>query len=104
MHLYTLHIKLQILVLAACWSVVFASDDSCHEGICELANCTQANEIQCEPNEMVVPNATECGCCYGCVRMLCMMIITITMDVISTKTISLNYLWCFALWLIIVVF
>jgi hypothetical protein len=93
-HLYTLQIKLQILVLAACWSVVFGFDVSCCEGICELANCTAANEIQCEPNEMVLPNATECGCCDGCVRMLGMMIITIIMDVFGTKTISLNDLWC----------
>jgi hypothetical protein len=104
MYLYTLQIKLQIFVLAACWSVVFAFDVPCYEGICKHANCRPATEIQCEPNEMVVPNATECGCCDGCVRMLGILIITIIMDVFSTKTISLNDLWCCALWLTIVLF
>jgi hypothetical protein len=104
MHLYTLQIKLQILVLAACWSVVFAESYICSEGICEYEQCTPANKIQCEPNKMLVTNATYCGCCDGCVNMIGMMIITIIMDVFSTKTISLNDLWCCALWLTIVLF
>jgi hypothetical protein len=103
-YLYTLQIKLQILVLAACSSVVFAASDHCTPSACKLQICKSATEIHCGPNEMVVPNATDCGCCDGCVRLRGMMIITIIMDVFSTKTISLIYLWCCALWLTIVLF
>jgi hypothetical protein len=106
MYLYTLQIKLQILVLAACSSVVFAQRNNCHEGDCSEARCTPATELHCRPNEMVVANSStsECGCCPSCIKMLCMMIITIIMDVFSTKTISLNDLLCWALWLTIVLF
>jgi hypothetical protein len=101
MHLYTLQIKLQILVPAACSSVIFAFPVPCFEGICSKVTCRPANELQCDTNKMVVTNASECGCCEGCIKM---MIITIIMDVFSTKTISLNDLWCCALWLTIVLF
>jgi hypothetical protein len=93
MHLYTLQIKLQILVLAACWSGVFAIFNECKSNYCMGVKCTPATDLDCGPNEMVVPNATLCGCCDGCVKLLS-MIITIIMDVFSTKTISLNDLWC----------
>jgi hypothetical protein len=85
MHLYTLQLKLEILVLAACSSVVFAFDIPCYEGICSRVTCTPANKIQCEPNKMVVTNASECGCCDGCIKMLGMMNITIIMDVLVLR-------------------
>jgi hypothetical protein len=104
MYLYTLQIKLQILVLAACSSVVFAASDDCDPRFCKRVKCTPATELDCHPNAMVVPNASVCGCCDRCVRLLSLMIITIIMDVFSTKTISLNDLLCCALWLTIVLF
>jgi hypothetical protein len=102
MHLYTLQIKLQILVLAACWPVVFVKSDDCAPDYCEIAECAQA--FGCNPDEFMMPNATLCGCCDACVRQLGITIITIIMDVFITKTISLNDLWCCALWLTIVLF
>jgi hypothetical protein len=104
MHPYTLQMKLQILVLAACSSIVFAVLDGCDPSFCKRVKCTPATDLDCGPYAMVVPNATMCGCCDTCVRVLSMMIITIIMDVFSTKTISLNDLLFCALWLTILLF
>jgi hypothetical protein len=64
MHLYTLQIKLQILVLAACSSAVFLTSDDCTPDYCERAECAQA--LGCRPDEIMMPNATLCGCCDAC--------------------------------------
>jgi hypothetical protein len=106
MYLYTLQIKLQILFLAACCSVVFAASFICNRRFCENEECTRlpSTELKCHPSKVVMPNSTFCGCCPSCVELLGMMIITIIMDGFSTKTISLNDLWCCALWLLLCLF
>jgi hypothetical protein len=94
MLLYSLQIKLQILVLAACSSVVLAESDACTPSASKRFKCKPVTELKCQPDETVMPNATICGCSEACVRPLSMIIITIIMDGFSTKTISLNDLWC----------
>jgi hypothetical protein len=64
MHLYTLQMKLQILDLAACSSVVFAF--VCPRDYCETVDCTKVTKLPCPPNEILVANASSCGCCPIC--------------------------------------